>query len=171
MKAIGRAIGLDVHLDFCEIAICEEGKVRSAGRVASTPEALGVLAESLLPTGRVALEVTGSWWEILRILEPHVARVIVVSPDETGIAGRVRRPTAWTRRGFHAARPRGAHVDPHPGPLLSATRPVGRLPRGAEIMPTTRRMESALSRGNPVNHRASRHNRKVGIKGVIPMSE
>ena len=85
MKAIGRAIGLDVHLDFCEIAICEEGKVRSAGRVASTPEALGVLAESLLPTGRVALEVTGSWWEILRILEPHVARVIVVSPDETGI--------------------------------------------------------------------------------------
>ena len=85
MKAIGRAIGLDVHLDFCEIAICEEGKVRSAGRVASTPEALGVLAESLLPTDRVALEVTGSWWEILRILEPHVARVIVVSPDEAGI--------------------------------------------------------------------------------------
>jgi transposase len=85
VKAIGRAIGLDVHLDFCEIAICEEGKVRSAGRVASTPEALGVLAESLLPTDRVALEVTGSSWEILRILEPHVARVIVVSPDDTGI--------------------------------------------------------------------------------------
>ena len=85
MKAIGRAIGLDVHLDFCEIAICEEGKVRSAGRVASTPEALKVLAESLLPTDRVALEVTGSSWEILRILEPHVARVIVVSPDDTGI--------------------------------------------------------------------------------------
>ncbi len=73
------------HLDFCEIAICEEGKVRSAGRVASTPEALKVLAESLLPTDRVALEVTGSSWEILRILEPHVARVIVVSPDDTGI--------------------------------------------------------------------------------------
>ena len=85
MKAIGRAIGWDVHLDFCEIAICEEGKVRSAGRVASTPEALKVLAESLLPTDRVALEVTGSSWEILRILEPHVARVIVVSPDDTGI--------------------------------------------------------------------------------------
>jgi len=85
VKAIGRAIGLDVHLDFCEIAICEEGKVRSAGRVASTPEALRVLAESLLPTDRVALEVTGSSWEILRILEPHVARVIVVSPDDTGI--------------------------------------------------------------------------------------
>jgi hypothetical protein len=85
VKEIGRAIGLDVHLDFCEIAICEDGKVRSAGRVASTPEALKVLAESLLATDRVALEVTGSSWEILRILEPHVERVIVVSPDDTGI--------------------------------------------------------------------------------------
>jgi transposase len=74
VKAIGRAIGLDVHLDFCEVAICEEGKVRSAGWVASTPEALGVLAESLLPTDGVALEVTGSSWEILRILEPRVWR-------------------------------------------------------------------------------------------------
>jgi hypothetical protein len=55
VKEIGRAIGLDVHLDFCEIAICEEGKVRSAGRVASTPEALKVLAESLLATDRVGV--------------------------------------------------------------------------------------------------------------------
>jgi len=85
VKVIGRAIGLDVHLDFCEIAICEDGKVRAAGRVKSTPEALKVLAESLLATDRVALEVTGSAWEILRILEPHVAKVIVVSPGDTGI--------------------------------------------------------------------------------------
>ena len=85
VSAVGRAIGLDVHLDFCEIAICEDGKVRSAGRVASTPEALKVLAESLLGTDRVVLEVTGSAWEIVRILEPHVAKVIVVSPGDTGI--------------------------------------------------------------------------------------
>jgi transposase len=76
---------LDVHLDFCEIAICEEGKVRSAGRVPSTPEALKVLAESLLATDRVVLEVTGGAWEIVGILEPHVAKVIVVSPGDTGI--------------------------------------------------------------------------------------
>jgi hypothetical protein len=31
----------------------------------------------------VALEVTGNAWEIARILEPHVARVIVVSPSDT----------------------------------------------------------------------------------------
>ncbi len=34
----------------------------------------------------VALEVTGSAWEVARILEPHVERVIVVSPDDTGIS-------------------------------------------------------------------------------------
>jgi hypothetical protein len=60
--------------------------VRSAGRVPSTPEGLDALAESLLRSDRVALEVTGSCWEFARILEPHVERVIVVSPDDTGIA-------------------------------------------------------------------------------------
>jgi Transposase len=82
---IGRAIGLDVHRDFCVVAICEDGVTRSAGRVPSTPEGIKVLAESLLPTDRVALEVTGSCWEVARILEPYVQRVVVVSPDDTGI--------------------------------------------------------------------------------------
>ena len=29
--------------------------------------------------------MTGNAWEIARIIEPHVARVIVVSPSDTGI--------------------------------------------------------------------------------------
>ena len=82
---VGRAIGLDVHRDFCVVAICEEGEVRTGARVPSTPEGLALLAESLLASDRVALEVTGSCWEVARILEPHVDRVIVVSPDDTGI--------------------------------------------------------------------------------------
>lgn len=86
VRWVGRAIGLDVHRDFCVIAICEDGVVRSAGRGPSTPEGLAMLAESLLPSDRVALEVTGSCWEVARLLEPHVNRVIVVSPDDTGIA-------------------------------------------------------------------------------------
>jgi transposase len=81
----GRAIGLDVHRDFCVVAICEDGQVRSGARVPSTPEGLAVLAESLMASDRVALEVTGSCWEVARILEPHVERVVVVSPDDTGI--------------------------------------------------------------------------------------
>jgi transposase len=85
MRWVGRGIGLDVHRDFSVIAICEDGKVRSAGRVPSTPEGIGALAESLLASDRVALEVTGSCWEVARLLEGHVDRVIVVSPDDTGI--------------------------------------------------------------------------------------
>jgi transposase len=81
----GRAICLDVHRDFCVVAIYEGGQVRSGARVPSTPEGLALLAESLMPSDRVALEVTGSCWEVARILEPHVERVVVVSPDATGI--------------------------------------------------------------------------------------
>src|ERR1039457_2174611 len=82
----GSAIGLGVHRDFCVVAICEDGEVRSAGRVPATPEGVKTLAESLLASDRVALEVTGSCWEVARILEPHVDRVVVVSPDDTGIS-------------------------------------------------------------------------------------
>jgi transposase len=83
---VGRAIGLDVHRDFCVVAICEDGQVRTGARVASTPEGIELLAQSLLASDRVALEVTGSCWEVARILEPHVERVVVVSPDDTGIS-------------------------------------------------------------------------------------
>ena len=83
---VGRAVGLDVHREFCEVAICENGEVRSAGRVPATPEGVKTLAESLLASDRVALEVSGSCWEVARILEPYVNRVVVVSPDDTGIA-------------------------------------------------------------------------------------
>ncbi len=85
-RPLGRCIGLDVHLDFIEIAICEEGKVYSAGRVPCTPEGIATLIESLLATDRVALEVTGSSWEIARLLEPHVRKIVVVSPGDTGIS-------------------------------------------------------------------------------------
>ena len=80
-----RAVALDVHRDFCEVAIVAEGRVRSAGRIAARPEPLELLARSLDPRDWVALEVTGNAWEIARIIEPHVARVIVVSPSDTGI--------------------------------------------------------------------------------------
>jgi transposase len=85
VKTLGRAIGLDVHLEFCEVAIIEAGTLRSAGRIQTTPEQLELFAQSLGPEDRVALEVCGSAWEIARILEPHVAQVIVVSPNDTGI--------------------------------------------------------------------------------------
>ena len=45
---VGRAVGLDVHRDFCVVAICEDGQVRSGARVPSTPEGLSMLADSLV---------------------------------------------------------------------------------------------------------------------------
>ena len=46
---------------------------------------LELFAQSLGADDRVALEVTGNAWEIARIIEPHVARVVVVRPSDTGI--------------------------------------------------------------------------------------
>jgi transposase len=76
---------LDVHRDFCEVAIADADGVRSPGRVKSRPEELALFAQSLDRHDHVALEVTSNCWEIARIIEPHVARVIVVSPSDTGI--------------------------------------------------------------------------------------
>jgi hypothetical protein len=49
-----RAIGLDVHLDFCEVAISEDGAVRSAGRIEATPEQIELFARSLGAEDRVS---------------------------------------------------------------------------------------------------------------------
>src|SRR5271167_1033886 len=80
-----RSVALDVHLDFCEVAIVEDGELRSAGRIETKPEQIELFASSLAPDDRVALEVTGNAWEIARLIEPHVSQVLVVSPSDTGI--------------------------------------------------------------------------------------
>ena len=80
-----RSIGLDIHRDFCEVAIAESGEVRSPGRIEMTPEALELFAQSLGRTDQVALEVSGNAWEVARIIRPHVAKLVVVSPADTGI--------------------------------------------------------------------------------------
>jgi len=68
-----RAVWLDVYLDRCEVAVVEDGEVRSAGRIETKPEQIELFAASLGPDDRAALEVTGNAWEIARILEGHVA--------------------------------------------------------------------------------------------------
>jgi transposase len=80
-----RSVALDVHLDFCEVAIVEDGELRSAGQIETKPAQVELFAQSLAPDDRVALEVSGNAWEIARLIEPHVAQVLVVSPSDTGI--------------------------------------------------------------------------------------
>jgi hypothetical protein len=45
-----RFIGLDVHKDFCEVAVAEGAACFSGPRLRSTPEDLEVFGQSLAPT-------------------------------------------------------------------------------------------------------------------------
>ena len=53
-----RSIALDVHRDFCEVAIKDESGLRLAGRVKATPKDLELFAQSLAPDDQVALEAS-----------------------------------------------------------------------------------------------------------------
>jgi transposase len=63
--------------DGCDVAIYEDGGVRSWGRVSTAPDQLQLFAQSLGPDDRVALETTGNALSIARIIEPHVAGVLI----------------------------------------------------------------------------------------------
>jgi transposase len=75
-----RSIALDVHRSFCEVAIKEHGELRSGRRIRTSPTELELFSQSLAPADQVALEASGPALAIARILEPHVARVVVANP-------------------------------------------------------------------------------------------
>jgi Phage integrase family len=75
---------------------CEDGKVRSGGRVPSTPEGLRALAASLLSSDRIALEVTASCWEVTRTLEPFVDGSLLIRHGK----GDKRREAGMDQSGF-----------------------------------------------------------------------
>jgi transposase len=78
-----RCIGLDVHREFAQVAIWEDGVVRQVGQIQTTPEALRLFADSLAPTDEVAIEATCNTHAIAKLLEPRVARVVVSNPQKT----------------------------------------------------------------------------------------
>lgn len=77
-----RFIGMDVHRDFCEVAIWEAGEVRSAGRVKSTEADLELFAGSLGEEDQVAMEMSGNARAVAAAIEPHVARVVLADPKK-----------------------------------------------------------------------------------------
>jgi transposase len=74
-----RSIALDIHRDFCEVAIKDGEGVRSAGRIKTSRTELELFAQSLGPDDRVALEASGPALQIKRLLEPHVGRVVIAN--------------------------------------------------------------------------------------------
>lgn len=87
---MGRAIGLDVHRDFCEVAIVEDGRARRGERIATSPEAVEAFARGLAADDEVVLEATAGSMIIAEILGRHVARVVVANPSDV-------RAIAWAR--------------------------------------------------------------------------
>ncbi|HEV7882011.1 MAG TPA: IS110 family transposase [Solirubrobacteraceae bacterium] len=74
-----RGFGLDVHRDFCEVAIAEQGKIRSAGKIATRVSSLELFAQSLAPDDVVALEATTGTDKIVSVLQGHGIRVVVAN--------------------------------------------------------------------------------------------
>jgi transposase len=74
-----RSIALDVHRDFCEVAIKDGEKLRSGGRIKTSVAELELFAQSLAPDDQVALEASGPALAIKRIVEPHVGQVVVAN--------------------------------------------------------------------------------------------
>ena len=87
-----RAIGLDIHRGFCEVAIAEDGQVRPARRIGTAPADLEAFGASLDADDVVTLEATGNAAAIARILAPHV-RVVLANPKATKAATRLRAKT------------------------------------------------------------------------------
>ena len=92
-----RSIGLDIHHDFCEVAIAEAGRVRAAGRIGTAPDEIEAFAGGLRPDDAVTLEATGNALAIARLIEPH-ARVVLANPKATKAATRLRAKSAWNGR-------------------------------------------------------------------------
>jgi transposase len=78
-----RFIGMDVHREFAQLAVLEDGLVRDEGKIGVTPEALRSWAAGLRPDDEVALEATGNSDAIANLLTPLVARVVVSNPSKT----------------------------------------------------------------------------------------
>jgi hypothetical protein len=74
---------MDVHRDFAQIAIVEDGRVIDAGRVDCRPGALRAWAAELTVEDQVALEATGNSDAIAGLLSQHAGRVVVSNPLKT----------------------------------------------------------------------------------------
>ena len=75
-----RVIGMDIHRTFAEVVFWEDGNLRPAGRVSMTRIGLEAFGRSLTKEDEVVIEATGNAMAAVRVLAPHVARVIVANP-------------------------------------------------------------------------------------------
>lgn len=82
-----RVIGLDVHRNFAQVAILENGLVKDHGRVIMDREAVLNFASTLTKEDEVVLEATGNTSIIVRLLTPFVRRVAIANPLQVRAIG------------------------------------------------------------------------------------
>ena len=88
-----RYIGMDVHREFAQLAVVDDGLVRDEGRIGVTPEALRRWAAGLRADDQIALEATGNSDAIATLLMPLVGRVVVSNPSKTRVIAEAKVKT------------------------------------------------------------------------------
>lgn len=75
-----RVVGMDIHRNFAEVVVWEDGRLRHHGRVDMTRSGLEGFGRSLRRTDEIVVEATGNAMAVVRVLSPYVGRVIVANP-------------------------------------------------------------------------------------------
>lgn len=88
-----RVIGLDVHRSFAQVAMLEDGVLRQCGRVDLVRDKVVAFARTLRPDDEVVLEATGNTMAIVRLLKPHVGKMIIANPLQVRVIAEAKAKT------------------------------------------------------------------------------
>ena len=80
-----RFVGVDLHKEIAAFHIVSQaGASLHSGQFSVDPDAIREFATlHLLPTDSLAVEVTSNTWAFVRLVKPHVAKVVVSNPMKT----------------------------------------------------------------------------------------
>jgi len=74
---------LDVHRQFSQVAVLEDGRLTHLGQIPTTPEALRAFAHTLRCDDHLVLEATSNTYAVVQVLRQHVGRIVVSNPVQT----------------------------------------------------------------------------------------
>ena len=88
-----RVIGLDVRRSFAQVAELEDGVLRQCGRVDLVRDKVLAFARTLRADDEVVLEATGNTMAIVKLLKPHVGRVVIANPLQVRVIAEAKAKT------------------------------------------------------------------------------
>jgi transposase len=80
-----RFVGVDLHKEIATFhVVSHDGKSLHSGQFLVNPDAISEFAsEHLVSTDSLAVEVTSNTWAFVRLVRPHVAKIVVSNPMKT----------------------------------------------------------------------------------------